>query len=63
VFTIQTLKSTITFLGVPPTVSPLFMALVVVIVVLVQSQRVRDGVGRAWDAITSSRRSEAEVTR
>jgi simple sugar transport system permease protein len=42
VFTIQTLKSTITFLGVPPAVSPLFLAIVVVIVVLVQSQRVRD---------------------
>ena len=41
VFTIQTLKSTITFLGVPPAVSPLFLALVVIIVVLVQSQRVR----------------------
>jgi simple sugar transport system permease protein len=63
VFTIQTLKSTITFLGVPPTVSPLFMALVVVIVVLVQSQRVRDAVGRAWSTITASRRPGAEVTR
>lgn len=41
VFTIQTLKSTITFLGVPPAVSPLFLAIVVVIVVLVQSPRVR----------------------
>ena len=41
VFTIQTLKSTITFLGVPPAVSPLFLALVVIIVVLVQSKRVR----------------------
>ena len=41
VFTIQTLKSTITFLGVPPAVSPLFLAIVVVIVVLVQSPRLR----------------------
>lgn len=41
VFTIQTLKSTITFLGVPPAVSPLFLAIVVVIVVLVQSPRTR----------------------
>lgn len=41
VFTIQTLKSTITFLGVPPAVSPLFLALVVVVVVLVQSPRMR----------------------
>ncbi|CAN7407072.1 ABC transporter permease [Microbacterium sp. LjRoot45] len=41
VFTIQTLKSTITFLGVPPAVSPLFLAVVVVVVVLVQSPRTR----------------------
>lgn len=41
VFTIQSLKSTITFLGVPPAVTPLFMAVVVVIVVLIQSRRVR----------------------
>ena len=61
VFTIQTLKSTITFLGVPPAVSPLFMALVVVVVVLVQSRRVREGIARAWSAI--SRRKDAEVTR
>lgn len=47
VFTIQTLKSTITFLGVPPAVSPLFLAIVVVIVVLVQSPRLRGAVLRA----------------
>jgi simple sugar transport system permease protein len=41
VFTIQTLKSTITFLGVPPAITPVFMAVVVVIVVLVQSRRFR----------------------
>jgi len=46
VFTIQTLKSTITFLGVPPAVSPLFLAIVVVIVVLVQSPRTRGHLGR-----------------
>ena len=46
VFTIQTLKSTITFLGVPPAVTPVFMAAVVVIVVLVQSSRLRRWVGR-----------------
>lgn len=46
VFTIQTLKSTITFLGVPPAVSPLFLAIVVVIVVLVQSPRTRGHIGR-----------------
>lgn len=47
VFTIQTLKSTITFLGVPPAVSPLFLAIVVVIVVLVQSPRTRGHLTRA----------------
>ena len=62
VFTIQTLKSTITFLGVPPAVSPLFMALVVVIVVLVQSQRVRGWVAGGWRAITPAR-TEAGVIR
>jgi simple sugar transport system permease protein len=41
VFTIQTLKSTITFLGVPPAVSPVFMAAAVLIVVLLQSRRFR----------------------
>jgi simple sugar transport system permease protein len=46
VFTIQTLKSTITFLGVPPAVSPLFLAIVVVIVVLVQSPRLRGALSR-----------------
>jgi len=61
VFTIQTLKSTITFLGVPPAVSPLFLAMVVVIVVLVQSQRVRAGTARIWAALTS--RKNAEVAR
>jgi ribose/xylose/arabinose/galactoside ABC-type transport system permease subunit len=40
VFTIQTLTSTITFLGVPPAASPVFMASVVIIVVLIQSPRV-----------------------
>ena len=41
VFSIQTLRATITFLGVPKDVAPLFLALVVVIVVLVQSKRLR----------------------
>jgi ribose/xylose/arabinose/galactoside ABC-type transport system permease subunit len=63
VFTIQTLKSTITFLGVPPAVSPLFMALVVVIVVLVQSQRVRGGTLRLWNALTARSTKDAEVAR
>ena len=34
-------ESTITFLGVPPAVSPVFMAVAVMIVVLAQSRRVR----------------------
>ena len=46
VFTIQTLKSTITFLGVPPAVSPLFLAIVVVVVVLVQSPQLRARISR-----------------
>ncbi|MEP6480945.1 MAG: ABC transporter permease [Rhodoglobus sp.] len=41
VFTIQTLTSTITFLGVPPAVTPVFKAIVVIIVCLSQSRRVR----------------------
>jgi galactofuranose transport system permease protein len=40
VFTIQTLISTITYLGVPPAASPVFMATAVIIVVLLQSPRV-----------------------
>jgi galactofuranose transport system permease protein len=42
VFIIQTLTSTITFLGVPPAVTPVFKALVVIIVCLSQSRRVRE---------------------
>lgn len=45
VFTIQTLTSTITFLGVPPAVTPVFKAIVVILVCLSQSSRVR-----AWFA-------------
>jgi ribose/xylose/arabinose/galactoside ABC-type transport system permease subunit len=46
VFIIQTLTSTITFLGVPPAVTPVFKALVVIIVCLAQSRRVREWLGR-----------------
>ena len=60
VFTIQTLKSTITFLGVPPAVSPLFLAIVVVIVVLVQSQRLRDVSNRISQSLRS-RKTNSEV--
>jgi simple sugar transport system permease protein len=38
---IQTLNSTILFLGVPSPQSPVFFALVVVLVVIVQSPRLR----------------------
>lgn len=40
VFTIQTLRSTILFLGVPSAQAPVIFALVIVIVVLIQSPRV-----------------------
>jgi len=46
VFIIQTLTSTITFLGVPPAVTPVFKALVVIIVCLAQSRRVREWLSR-----------------
>lgn len=61
VFTIQTLKSTITFLGVPPAVSPLFLAIVVVIVVLVQSPRTRSLFAKGVDAVQGGGRRTAEV--
>jgi simple sugar transport system permease protein len=61
VFTIQTLKSTITFLGVPPAVSPLFLALVVILVVLTQSRRVRGWANRLVRALRSTGRADAEV--
>jgi simple sugar transport system permease protein len=40
VLIVTTLESTIVFLGVPPAQSPVFFAAVVILVVLVQSQRV-----------------------
>jgi len=46
VLIIQTLTSTITFLGVPPAVTPVFKAIVVIIVCLSQSKRVRQYLGR-----------------
>lgn len=46
VYTIQTLTSTITFLGVPPAVTPVFKAAVIIIVCLAQSSRVKDWVRR-----------------
>lgn len=64
VFTIQTLRSTITFLGVPPAASPVFFALVVVIAVLLQSRRVHRAARDLVQALRSRRvpaRPEVEV--
>jgi simple sugar transport system permease protein len=60
VFTIETLRSTILFLGVPSAVAPLFLAIVVVIVVLVQSPRLRGGIGKLAQSL---RPKKAEVAR
>ncbi|MCS0500295.1 ABC transporter permease [Protaetiibacter mangrovi] len=60
VFTIETLRSTILFLGVPSAVAPLFLAIVVVIVVLVQSQRLRGAVAKLAQAL---RPKKPEVAR
>jgi simple sugar transport system permease protein len=51
VFIIQTLTSTITFLGVPPAVTPVFKAVVVIIVCLSQSRRVRQWVRQLWQRL------------
>jgi simple sugar transport system permease protein len=64
VFTIRTLRSTITFLGVPPAVSPLFLAIVVVIVVLVQSPRTPGYLTKLGQAVRpkkSNQTADAEV--
>ncbi|MDU0344985.1 ABC transporter permease [Microbacterium sp. KSW2-29] len=63
VFTIQTLKSTITFLGVPPAVSPVFMAAAVLVVVLLQSRRFRAFLHTAGRSAVRplSRRPDAKV--
>ena len=42
VLVLQTLTTSITFLGIPPAVTPLFKALVVILICLVQSQKARD---------------------
>ena len=51
VFTIQTLKSTIVFLGVPSPVTPVFMAAVVIIVVAVQSPLLRGTAARISQSV------------
>ncbi|WP_378143850.1 ABC transporter permease [Cnuibacter sp. UC19_7] len=61
VFTIQTLKSTITFLGVPPAVSPVFMAIAVAIVVLAQSRRVRGWLSSAGRLARPTARPDSKV--
>ena len=58
VFTIQTLKSTIVFLGVPSPVSPVFMAAVVIIVVAVQSNLLRSTVLRVTRALRPTSTTE-----
>jgi len=58
VFTIQTLKSTIVFLGVPSPVTPVFMAAVVIIVVAVQSNLLRSTVLRVTRALRPTSTTE-----
>lgn len=57
VYTIQTLTSTITFLGVPPAVTPVFKAAVIVIVCLAQSARVR-----SWFRSRRSQRTQTPTS-
>lgn len=54
VFTIETLRSTILFLGVPSAVAPLFLAVAVVVVVLIQSPRVRGIVTRTAQSVRAT---------
>ena len=61
VFTIQTLKSTIVFLGVPSPVSPVFMAAVVIIVVAVQSRLVRSTATRIVRSMRRDNTASTEV--
>lgn len=60
VFTIETLRSTILFLGVPSAVAPLFLAVAVVIVVVIQSPRLRTVVTRL---VSGARTRTTEVAR
>ncbi|MDI1288674.1 MAG: ABC transporter permease [bacterium] len=62
VFIIQTLNSTILFLGVPSPQSPVFFALVVILVVIVQSPRMRHLGRRAWRAPGSRASSDTRQT-
>lgn len=58
VFTIQTLESTILFLGVPSAQAPVFFAAVVVVVVLVQSPQLH----RFMRGLTTRRRDDSDRT-
>jgi len=51
VFIITTLESTILFMGIPSAQSPVFFAIVVMVVVMIQSPRVRTWLRRAKDAV------------
>jgi galactofuranose transport system permease protein len=59
VLIIQTLNSTILFLGVPSAQSPVFFALVVVLVVIVQSPRLRQLGRRSRAAVSSQSKTDA----
>jgi len=65
VLIIQTMKSTILFLGVPAAESPVFFAIVVIVVVLIQSPRVHQIARRAnlrkRSASSAETRADAEV--
>lgn len=67
VFVLQTLTSTITFLGIPPAVTPVFKAVVVIVVCLLQSRKVREWIftrrkrTKAQDAVPAT--TELAVTR
>jgi simple sugar transport system permease protein len=62
VLIIQTLNSTILFLGVPSPQSPVFFALVVVLVVIVQSPRLRQFARRSRAAKVATAATESPAT-
>ncbi|WP_106814977.1 ABC transporter permease [Microbacterium timonense] len=61
VLTIQTLEATILFLGVPSAQSPVFFAIVVIVVVLVQSPRLHRWARSALRSARTRNRSDAET--
>ncbi|WP_426321632.1 ABC transporter permease [Microbacterium sp. E-13] len=61
VLTIQTLEATILFLGVPSAQSPVFFAIVVIVVVLVQSPRLHRWARNAVGAARARSRSGADA--